>query len=104
MTDTPAAPATPEPAAAAVPQVTVNLQGYPQLPPLPPKSTGAAYGLWLLSLIGIAGIHRMYIGKVGTGILWLLTVGIFFIGTIIDLFTLASQVRAANARRAVGIK
>jgi len=42
-------------------------------------------------------------GKIGRGILWLLTFGIFGTGTIVDLFTLLSQVKTINARRAVGI-
>ena len=41
--------------------------------------------LCLLGLIGIAGIHRMYVGKWKTGILFSLTLGIFFIGTLYDI-------------------
>lgn len=70
---------------------------------LRPKEAGYAYGFMLFTLIGVAGVQHFYMGKVGRGILWLLTFGLLGIGTIIDLFTLPSQVKAVNARRAVGI-
>ncbi|MGN6200491.1 TM2 domain-containing protein [Humibacter sp.] len=73
-------------------------------PPLPPRSTGTAYLLMLFTLIGVAGIQHFYMGKIGRGILWLLTFGLIGIGSIIDLFTLPSQVKTINARRAVGIR
>jgi len=42
------------------------------------------------------GIHRMYIGKIGTGILWLLTGGLFGFGWLYDFCTLNSQVDERN--------
>jgi|GEM_PF-1459846 len=63
------------------------------------KSKGIAYLLWLPSLILISGLHRFYIGKIGTGLLWLLTGGIGGIGgvgSLIDLFTLGGQVEQYN--------
>jgi TM2 domain-containing membrane protein YozV len=41
--------------------------------------------LTLLGLMGIAGIQRFILNQVGMGILYFLTAGLCFIGTIIDL-------------------
>ena len=46
------------------------------------KSKGAAAVLCFF--FGGLGIHRFYVGKIGTGILWLLTLGCFGIGSIVD--------------------
>ena len=50
------------------------------------KSKGVA--LVLCVLLGYMGIHRFYVGKIGTGILWLLTLGCFGIGWIVDIVML----------------
>lgn len=70
---------------------------------LAPKELGIAYALMLFSLIGLCGIQHFYLGKVGRGVLWLLTLGLFGIGLLVDVFTLPQQVKNVNARRAVGI-
>lgn len=41
--------------------------------------------LALLGFVGFAGIHRLLTDQIGMGILYLLTIGLCFIGTIVDL-------------------
>ena len=53
-----------------------------------PKSRLIA--LLLCIFVGGLGIHRFYVGKIGTGILFLLTAGVFGIGVIVDLIKIAT--------------
>lgn len=54
------------------------------------KKKGTALGLCCLGYIGIGGIHYFYVGRYGKGILYLITCGMFFIGTVIDTIKIAS--------------
>lgn len=56
----------------------------------PRKSKIVALVLCIIGFFGLGGLHRMYVGKVGSGVLYFLTGGIFLIGTIIDLISILS--------------
>jgi len=48
-------------------------------------SIAVAYVLWCACLFGLCGIHRFYLGKPLSGILWLFTFGLFGVGQLLDL-------------------
>ncbi len=50
----------------------------------------------LLTFLGFLGIHRFYMGKILTGILWLATGGLFGLGWLYDLWTLNDQIDEVN--------
>ena len=56
---------------------------------------------WIfLTFLGVFGVHRLYLGKWVTAIVYLLTVGLFGIGILYDFWTLNSQVSERNYSRA----
>ncbi len=54
-------------------------------------------GWILLTFLGFFGIHRFYMGKWVTGLLWLLTGGLLGIGVVYDFWTLNEQISQKNA-------
>ncbi len=53
---------------------------------------------FLLTFLGLFGIHRFYMGKWISGIIYLVTGGIFGIGYLYDLWTLNDQVTELNSQ------
>jgi hypothetical protein len=62
------------------------------------KDKTPAYLLWCGWLVGLAGLHRIYLGRYGSGFLYLFTWGLFGIGQIIDLFQIPRLVEDENNR------
>ncbi|MEM9770248.1 MAG: NINE protein [Cyanobacteria bacterium P01_D01_bin.73] len=68
--------------------------------PVPGRTDVATtYVLWLACLFGVSGLHRFYNRKIGTGLLWLFTWGLFGFGQFIDLFLIPEMVDENNLKR-----
>ena len=52
----------------------------------------------LLTFLGIFGVHRFYLGRILTGLLWLCTGGLLTLGYLYDLWNLNSMVSEANKK------
>ena len=50
----------------------------------------------LLTFLGVFGLHRFYMGKWISGLVWLLTGGVFMLGVLFDFWTLNEQVSEVN--------
>lgn len=50
----------------------------------------------LLTFLGLFGLHRIYIGKWFTGLIYLCTFGLFGVGYIYDFWTLNDQISLVN--------
>lgn len=50
----------------------------------------------LLTFLGFFGVHRFYMGKWITGVIWLLTGGLFLVGYLYDYWTLNEQISELN--------
>jgi TM2 domain-containing membrane protein YozV len=55
----------------------------------------------LLGFVGVAGVHRFVLGQIGMGILYIITAGLCFIGTIVDLINYRSLTLGYNERVAI---
>lgn len=60
------------------------------------KKNSTAYILWFACILGVCGIHRFYLGRNLSGVIWLFTFGFFGIGQLIDLFLIPGMVDDRN--------
>lgn len=58
--------------------------------------------LILSIFLGYLGIHRFYVGKIGSGIVWMFTAGLFGIGWIYDIIKILSGTFTDGAGRVIG--
>jgi restriction system protein len=76
----------------AVPMTPVPMPA-PQYVVMPPQqvvsSKNRLVALLLAIFLGCFGAHRFYVGKTGTGFIWLLTIGCYGVGWIFDIVMLA---------------
>ncbi|HIT34056.1 MAG TPA: TM2 domain-containing protein [Candidatus Faecousia intestinigallinarum] len=63
------------------------IQGSEVVPGVSKKNKITA--LLLCIFLGWLGIHRFYVGKIGTGLLYLFTGGLFGVGWLIDIIMIA---------------
>lgn len=59
-------------------------------------SNGVAYLLWLCCCFGLCGLHRFYVGKPVSGLLWLFTIGLLGFGQLFDLLLIPGMIESAN--------
>lgn len=52
----------------------------------------------LLTFLGLFGVHRLYMGKFATGLLYMVTAGLFGLGWLYDYWTLNDQISQLNRR------
>ena len=62
------------------------------------NKVGTAYLLWLGCLLQVHGLHRLYNGKILTGLLWMFSFGLFGFGQIIDLLLIPNMVDEHNSK------
>ena len=65
-----------------------------------PGNTDYSLAWVLLLFFGILGIHRFYQAKIFTGLIYLMTGGLFGIGYIYDVLTLNEQISCSNDKAA----
>lgn len=58
-----------------------------------------SYILSFAWVFGLGGLHRLYNGKIGTGLLWLFTWGMLGVGQFVDLFLIPGMVEEQDLKQ-----
>lgn len=58
-----------------------------------------SYLLWLGGFFGLSGLHRLYNGKITSGLIWFFTLGLFGVGQFIDVFLVPGMAEDHQLRR-----
>ena len=66
------------------------------------KDTHSVFMGYVLWLFGFMGVHRFYYGKQLTGALWFISLGVFGVGWLIDIFLIPSMDREADLKYTEG--
>ena len=64
-----------------------------------PRKKSVAYFLAFVGLTGICGLQRFYVGKTGSGLLYLFTLGFLGMGQLADLFLVPEMVDEYNSKK-----
>lgn len=62
------------------------------------RSKWIAYLLWFVGGFGWFGLHNFYLDRPLRGVIWIFTQGLFWIGSVYDLFTIHITVDKINAK------
>lgn len=65
------------------------------------RSVALSYVFWVPTLFGVHGLHRIYNGRYISGLIWLLTFGLCYVGSIVDLLFIPRMVEDHNEGRDV---
>ena len=68
----------------------------------PERETHSIVVGYLCWLLGFMGFHRFYFGKQITGTIWFFTLGVLFVGWLVDLFLIPGMHASAERRYRAG--
>jgi TM2 domain-containing membrane protein YozV len=58
-----------------------------------------SYLLWVGGFLGFSGLHRIYNGKILTGLIWFFTLGLFGVGQFVDVFLVPGMAKEHQQKR-----